>query len=77
MGPYCKFCGDRCFIPTTKDDIITRDLKATCPEGVKFDLDMERLNELEQLRESEITEVLQKELNELANNLDILRRVLK
>ena len=40
MGPYCKFCGTRCFVPTTKDDIIKTDLKATCEEGIKFDLEM-------------------------------------
>lgn len=38
MGPYCKFCGDRCFIPTTKEDTITSDLKATCKEGKIFDI---------------------------------------
>jgi hypothetical protein len=40
MGPYCKFCGTRCFVPTTKDDIVKTDLKATCEEGIKFDLQM-------------------------------------
>lgn len=39
MGPYCKFCGTRCFIPTTKGDLIKRDLKATCEHGIKFDMD--------------------------------------
>lgn len=38
MGPYCKFCGTRCFVPTTKDDIVKKDLKATCKEGIKFDI---------------------------------------
>jgi hypothetical protein len=38
MGPYCKFCGERCFVPTTKDDIIKTDLKATCKKGVAYDL---------------------------------------
>lgn len=38
MGPYCKFCGDRCFIPTEKNDYIKTDIKATCLEGIKFDM---------------------------------------
>lgn len=45
MGPYCKFCNNRCFIPTTKDDIITTDLKATCDEGIKFDLEQENIKQ--------------------------------
>ena len=40
MGPYCKFCGYRCFTPTTKKDLILTDLKATCKEGKNFDLKM-------------------------------------
>lgn len=39
MGPYCKFCGDRCFVPTSSDDLIKTDLKATCTLGIEFDLD--------------------------------------
>lgn len=39
MGPYCKFCGNRCFVPTNKDDIVKKDLKATCSEGIAFDLE--------------------------------------
>lgn len=38
MGPYCKFCGTRCFVPTTQEDVVKRDLKATCDEGIAFDL---------------------------------------
>lgn len=38
MGPYCKFCDTRCFIPTEEYDYIKRDLKATCREGIIFDL---------------------------------------
>jgi hypothetical protein len=38
MGPYCNFCGRRCFVPTVKGDIVKKDLKATCKEGIKFDL---------------------------------------
>lgn len=37
MGPYCKFCGTRCFVPTTEADNMTVDLKATCEEGKAFD----------------------------------------
>ena len=40
MGPYCKFCGSRCFVPTTEDDYVTRDLKATCKEGVEYDMNV-------------------------------------
>jgi hypothetical protein len=39
MGPYCKHCDSRCFIPTTKDDFIKTDLKATCEKGILQDLD--------------------------------------
>jgi hypothetical protein len=39
MGPYCKFCGERCFIPTKKSDYVTKDLKATCTKGILFDMD--------------------------------------
>lgn len=39
MGPYCMFCGDRCFVPVEDNDYIKKDLKATCEKGVIFDLD--------------------------------------
>lgn len=32
MGPYCKFCDNRCFVYTNKG------LKATCKEGKFFEL---------------------------------------
>lgn len=38
MGPYCKFCGTRCFVPTTENDIVKKDLKATCEKGRIFDI---------------------------------------
>lgn len=38
MGPYCNFCGARCFVPTTREDLVKTDLKATCPEGIIFDM---------------------------------------
>lgn len=38
MGPYCKFCGNRCFVPTNKEDYVKTDLKATCKDGIVFDL---------------------------------------
>ncbi len=44
MGPYCNFCGTRCFIPTSENDIIKKDLKATCKDGIAFDLS--RVNKL-------------------------------
>ena len=40
MGPYCKFCNNRCFKYTEKDDLIKTDLKATCREGIIFDMNM-------------------------------------
>lgn len=41
MGPYCKFCNDRCFAPTTSHDYISKDIRATCHDGVKFDMSSE------------------------------------
>ncbi len=41
MGPYCNFCGNRCFIPAPENDLVQTDLKATCREGVLFDLNKE------------------------------------
>lgn len=39
MGPYCKFCETRCFKPVSKDDLVKDvDLKATCREGIIFDM---------------------------------------
>lgn len=38
MGPYCKHCDSRCFIPTDKDDFVKTDLKATCLNGIKHDM---------------------------------------
>jgi hypothetical protein len=38
MGPYCKFCDSRCFVPTSKEDYVKTDLKATCQEGIKHDM---------------------------------------
>lgn len=73
MGPYCKFCGDRCFIPTSKEDKTKRDLKATCLKGIAFDSMVAELEELEGLHESEITEQQQKRLNELANEIELIR----
>ena len=40
MGPYCKFCNNRCFAPTDKG------LKATCKKGIEFDLLVDKLNEI-------------------------------
>ena len=40
MGPYCKFCVNRCFVPTTEEDLkngYAYSLKATCSKGMKFD----------------------------------------
>lgn len=31
MGPYCKFCNNRCFIPTDKG------LRAQCIKGQNYD----------------------------------------
>lgn len=47
MGPYCKFCGERCFVPTKESDLVKRDLKATCKEGIVFDENIERETETE------------------------------
>jgi hypothetical protein len=38
MGPYCKFCDNRCFVPTDKGDRIKSGLKATCDKGKAYDL---------------------------------------
>jgi hypothetical protein len=44
MGPYCKFCGNRCFIPmpeNTPKEILsaygTNTIIATCEAGQKFE----------------------------------------
>lgn len=44
MGPYCKFCNQRCFVPMpteTPERIVkaygTSTIIATCPEGQKFE----------------------------------------
>lgn len=38
MGPCCNFCNTRCFVPTEPGDLIKKDLKATCKDGIMFDL---------------------------------------
>lgn len=68
MGPYCKFCNNRCFVPTNDG------LKATCLKGVFFDAKLKELKELEELHESEITETQQTRLNDLANEIELVRR---
>jgi hypothetical protein len=35
MGPYCKFCDQRCFVPNPRESRIT--IIATCPEGQAHD----------------------------------------
>lgn len=40
MGPYCNYCNTRCFKPTTKDSLITKDLEPTCKEGLKHAMDV-------------------------------------
>jgi hypothetical protein len=37
MGPYCKFCGQRCFLPRVLKDGRSVIL-ATCASGMKHDL---------------------------------------
>jgi hypothetical protein len=45
MGPYCKFCGRRCFVPFPKDappEILAAyrpgvSIVATCAEGQQFE----------------------------------------
>lgn len=44
MGPYCKFCGDRCFIPLpfkTPDYMASaygnNTILATCSQGMQFE----------------------------------------
>jgi hypothetical protein len=44
MGPYCKFCGTRCFVPVTyrwPDEISNKlgniTIVATCDAGQKFE----------------------------------------
>ncbi len=44
MGPYCKFCGQRCFVPITvawPAHIVRaygrNSIAATCPKGQRFE----------------------------------------
>lgn len=51
MGPYCQFCGTRCFVPMTENlwELMSEaqrecyrthrplDIIATCPEGQAFE----------------------------------------
>lgn len=38
MGPYCKYCDHRCFLPRILADHSSR-IMATCPRGMAFDLE--------------------------------------
>ena len=38
MGPYCTFCGRRCFVPRRIPGTFTETLMATCAAGANFDL---------------------------------------
>lgn len=40
MGPYCNYCGTRCFTPTSQLDYVKTDLRATCTDGTIHDLNM-------------------------------------
>ncbi|POX90187.1 hypothetical protein C3473_24695 [Mycobacterium kansasii] len=40
MGPYCKFCAHRCFVPrqvVVGDEVIWDGIMATCANGAAFD----------------------------------------
>lgn len=38
MGPYCKFCNSRCFLPRAGKQMGTTAILATCPRGMAHDL---------------------------------------
>lgn len=39
MGPYCQYCGRRCFVPRiVPDSYVT--ILATCSKGMEHDLKM-------------------------------------
>lgn len=38
MGPYCNYCGTRCFKPTNAASLVKTDLEATCLEGIVHDM---------------------------------------
>jgi hypothetical protein len=38
MGPYCKFCGSRCFLPRAGAQLGTTTILATCRRGMAHDL---------------------------------------
>ena len=38
MGPYCKFCGIRCFVPRAGKQLGSTTILATCPPGMAHDL---------------------------------------
>lgn len=37
MGPYCKYCGSRCFVPRAGKQLGTVTILATCPTGMAND----------------------------------------
>ncbi|AGK87733.1 Lsr2-like DNA bridging protein [Mycobacterium phage Phrux] len=42
MGPYCKFCDHRCFVPRqviVGGTVIWDGIMATCAKGAEFDRD--------------------------------------
>jgi hypothetical protein len=45
MGPYCKFCNNRCFVPTNEG------LRASCDDGKIFDSLIDRLKRLEKVND--------------------------
>lgn len=54
MGPYCKFCNNRCFSYVTDEDRkkgYFYDIKANCAEGVKFDLQKIKERQEQQAKE--------------------------
>lgn len=38
MGPYCQYCGSRCFLPRAGAQLGTTTILATCPRGMANDL---------------------------------------
>ena len=64
MGPYCKFCNNRCFVPTDEG------LRASCDEGKRFD---DSIAELRML--SEATNKTQEQIERIEAIQTLIRKV--
>lgn len=51
MGPYCKFCNQRCFVPVARLSLLSTDIRATCKEGMRHDFKTEIQKRLTELKD--------------------------